>query len=317
MPSLDVSVVICTFNRSVLLRQTLARMRQLVVPAETRWELLVVDNNSTDDTSDVARSFEGQLPVRVLREPRAGRAWALNRSLDEAKADLIVWTDDDVLVGPDWLAAFLRAAAHYPDASVFGGPIDPWFPERPDPILWEAFPVVRKGFCGVDYGLAEGPIDPPYRVHGANMAGRRSRLGSVRYDVALGPKPQHWMGNDDTSFVDHARAAGGHVVWVPGMRVEHYVAPHRLTLSYLREFYEGLGRSWIRDGGIPGGRRVAGVPFWIWQQLLWHRVTALATRPRSRVLALEHLRDAWRLTGAVREARAMNAERRAADRTEA
>jgi GT2 family glycosyltransferase len=143
------------------------------------------------------------------------------------------------------------------------------------------------------------------------MAGRRSRLAGARYDVDLGPKPGYWMGNDDTSYVDRARAAGGQVVWVPAMRVEHYVAPHRVTLSYLQEFYEGLGRSWIRDGGIPRGRSVGGVPIWIWQQLLWHRVAAIVTRPRSRVLALGHLRDAWRLTGAVREARVMVAERRA------
>ena len=80
------------------------------LPAHLHWELIVIDNNSSDDTSIAPAEFVDRLPVRVVSEPRQGKTWALNRSLTEAVADLIVWTDDDVLVDEDWLCAFLMAA---------------------------------------------------------------------------------------------------------------------------------------------------------------------------------------------------------------
>jgi glycosyltransferase involved in cell wall biosynthesis len=114
-----VSVVICTYNRAPLLRQTLGQLSRMRVPADVEWELLVIDNNSRDDTARVPLEFADKLPVRVVSEPRQGKTWALNRSLTEAAADLIVWTDDDVLVDEDWLGAFLMAARRFPtDANV-------------------------------------------------------------------------------------------------------------------------------------------------------------------------------------------------------
>jgi glycosyltransferase involved in cell wall biosynthesis len=295
--------VICTYNRARLLRQTLEQLSRMRLPADLRWELIVIDNNSSDDTAIAPAEFVDRLPVRVVSEPRQGKTWALNRSLTEAAADLIVWTDDDVLVDEDWLGAFLMAARRFPDAAVFGGPIAPWFPEPPDPVLLEAFPVVRGGFCGVDYQLAEGVIQEPYRVHGANMACRRSRIGSASYNVTLGPSGTQWMGNDDTTFVEAARAEGGSVVWVPGMSVSHYVDPARLEIGYLRSFYRGVGLTWIRDDGPPAGRRMFGAPLWLWRKYLTHAAAYAAMRPFSRLRGWTHLREFARYGGAIKASR--------------
>ena len=127
---MTVTVVICTWNRAELLDRTLAQFKMLELPPHLRWELLVVNNRCTDDTDKVISRYDGALPIRRLYEDEPGKSHAANRAIDEAKGDLLVWTDDDVLVQPNWLVAYVKAAAAYPDVSVFGGTILPWFEHR-------------------------------------------------------------------------------------------------------------------------------------------------------------------------------------------
>jgi glycosyltransferase involved in cell wall biosynthesis len=98
-----VTVAICSWNRAALLRETLKQMTHLERDDSFDWELLVVDNNSTDQTPDVLAEFAGQLPLRVLREPKPRKSNAANLVVKEARGEYILWTDDDVLVEPDWL----------------------------------------------------------------------------------------------------------------------------------------------------------------------------------------------------------------------
>src|SRR5262249_21230021 len=121
LPMTRVSVIICTWNRARLLDMTLEHFARLRVPAGVEWELVVVNNNSTDDTDAVLQRHEGRLPLRRLFEPRPGKSFAANLALAEARSDLILWTDDDVHVDPDWLAEYVAAARAWPDASFFGG----------------------------------------------------------------------------------------------------------------------------------------------------------------------------------------------------
>src|SRR5204862_6920845 len=116
----SVSVVICTWNRAGLLDQTLARMRELHVPAGLAWELLVVNNNCTDDTDAVVARHAPHLPLRVVHEPKQGHSNARNRGVAEARGELVLWTDDDVQVDPGWLAALADGAARHPGAAGFG-----------------------------------------------------------------------------------------------------------------------------------------------------------------------------------------------------
>jgi glucosyl-dolichyl phosphate glucuronosyltransferase len=139
VPAASVTVAICTWNRDHLLRQTLEEMTRLAVPAGLVWELLVVNNNCTDDTDGVIAAFAKRLPIRRLFESQPGLSHARNRAIAEAAGDYVVWTDDDVLVSPEWLAAYARAFARRPDAAVFGGPVAPWFPTTPPPRAgWSA-----------------------------------------------------------------------------------------------------------------------------------------------------------------------------------
>src|SRR6185295_20067875 len=110
-PSLDVSVIICTRDRARQLSQVLASARALTVPPGLAWELIIVDNGSSDDTSEVVDRYGQDLPIRLVREERAGLSIARNRGVAEARGRYICWTDDDVIIDRGWLSAYVSAFA--------------------------------------------------------------------------------------------------------------------------------------------------------------------------------------------------------------
>ena len=128
---MELSIAICTWNRAELLDRTLDTFEKLELPAGLDWELLVVNNGSSDDTDEVIARRGRHLPLRRLCEPRPGLSHARNLAATEARGELVVWTDDDVSVDPHWAAAYWSAARRYPEASFFGGTIDPWFESDP------------------------------------------------------------------------------------------------------------------------------------------------------------------------------------------
>ena len=217
-------VAICTWNRSALLRQTLDSM--LAQPWQrANGSLLVVDNASTDDTPGILESYRHKLPIRWVREMTPGHSAARNRAVEESMgATHLLFTDDDVVVGPAWLEAFSEAIERFPDGAVFGGPVEPWFAEEPDPDLLAVFPALRMGFCAVDHPGADGPIATG-DVFGANMGFRLSALGRLRFDPALGHKHGRTVAGEEVAMIAALRGAGGAVIWVPKMTLRHYVDP--------------------------------------------------------------------------------------------
>src|SRR5579875_1084824 len=107
---MDLSVIIATFNRSAVLKQTLASLESMTVPSSVRWELLVADNNSSDDTRAVVQEF-GQhalMEVRYLFVAQQGKSFALNAAIQQARGEIIAFTDDDVTFDPKWLINLKR-----------------------------------------------------------------------------------------------------------------------------------------------------------------------------------------------------------------
>jgi glycosyltransferase involved in cell wall biosynthesis len=309
---MDVSVVICTWNRAALLDQTLENMCHLDVPPGLEWELLVVNNNSTDDTESIIARHQGALPLRSLFEGTPGLSNARNRAVGAARGNLVLWTDDDVLVDRQWLVAATEAANRYPHALGFGGPIEPWFPVPPDPDYLAAFPSLRCGFCGVDHDLPEGAIHTQ-DIFGANMAFRRQAHLDYPFDSSLGTKPLQVKrgstpsatlavgGGEEVDLVLKVRSTGAQIVWVPAMRVKHYVDPHRMTFGYLRFHTMDRARQSVRWRGIPPGKRVLGVPRWLLRE--WLEVMAASwynALQRNRRGALEKKYRQWQLSGVIR-----------------
>jgi len=262
------TVVICTWNRAVLLRQTLDSMTQLTIPGDDSWELLVVNNNCTDETAEVLEAFEERLPLRVLSEPIPGKSHALNRAVMESTGDYILFTDDDVLVEPDWLEGYSRAFRRHPHAAFFGGPIYPWFAGDPPSWLVEAFDRVAFAFAALDLGDQPVSMEGRDGPLGANMAVRREEHRRLKYDTALGPRPGSGLRGEETALIKALHAMGATGYWVPEARVRHHVPEARQTVGFLREWYRGWGEylELTREGSPP--RTVLGRPLWLWREVV-------------------------------------------------
>lgn len=238
------TVAICTWNRSQILSQTLDRLTELLIPTGVVWELLVVDNNSADATPRVLETFLSRLPLRALRERRQGKAHALNLATAEATGDFILWTDDDVLVNRGWLAAYDAAIRRWPDAGLFGGPIEPVFTGTPP--WWLHHVLFPDSWVASAYGqLMRGeealPLSKELTPYGANMAVRRELQRQFPYDSSRGPRGSHYAVGEETDMA-RAMLRAGHTGWyVPDARVQHVVPPSHQTIAHLRRYAHGFG----------------------------------------------------------------------------
>lgn len=265
--SLRLTVAICTWNRCDLLRQTLERMSQLSVPAELTWELIVVNNRCTDATDAVLAEFEKRLPLRRVYEAEPGQSNARNAAIREAQGEYIVWTDDDVLVDQAWLVAYAAAFERWPNATFFGGPIEPWFEGEPPAWLKAGMGRVHAAFAVLNLGSEAVPLSAKTFPYGANMAVRREVYHDVKYDPGLGLRPGSSMRSEELALVRHLAGSGREGWWVPAARVTHFIPKARQTVDYLRGYYFGWGE-YLGRGAAPQGPALLGRPLWLWRELV-------------------------------------------------
>jgi glucosyl-dolichyl phosphate glucuronosyltransferase len=258
------TIAVCTRNRGPLLRQTLEQMSLLRVPAGVEWEVVVVDNGSTDDTAAVLADRAPHLPLRAVLEPVPGHSSARNRAVAEARGDYILWTDDDVLVDAGWLEAYTAAFARHPEAAVFGGPIEPFFPTPQPPWLERIWPHVASAYAVRELGPAAVPLAPRTLPYGANYAVRATEQRRHPYSPHLGNRPEVRVGGEETEVMRALLASGSSGWWVPDARVAHQLPAERQTLEYLRGYYYGRGRRLHVDAEEHTGLRW-GVPGWVAQ----------------------------------------------------
>jgi glucosyl-dolichyl phosphate glucuronosyltransferase len=261
-----VTVAICTRNRAAQLRQTLEQFTRLRIPSELTWEVLVVNNGSQDETDRVMNEFAGRLPIRPILEPHPGKSHALNRAVLEAAGDYILWTDDDVLVDPEWVAAYGSAFHRWPDAAVFGGPISPNFLGTPPVWLRRAGSQLQGVYARREIGSAAIPITPELLPYGANLAIRKREQTLHLYDTRLGPQPNSAIVHEEIVCILSILASGATGWWVPQARVRHCISPERQTIGYLRRFYRGQGEFVARVRPDRGSPTLFGRPRWLWRQ---------------------------------------------------
>lgn len=243
-----VEIAICTWNRAAFLERTLAELRLLEIPRYVEWEVMVVNNNCSDWTDAVIARHAARLPIRRLFESRPGLSNARNCASAAARGDLLLWTDDDVLVGRHWLEHYVKAAQRDPTSSFFGGPIEPWFEVRPP--IWLTTMLSVPGIAGV-FALRElgdrairlddqNLQDLPY---GANFAVRTSIQRDYCYDPRLGRTKGAMISGEESSLLRRMIVDGHYGCWVPEARVRHFVPKERLNHAFLRSFFVGLGRT--------------------------------------------------------------------------
>lgn len=235
------TVALCTWNRCASLRSALERLTQLET-VDVAWELVVIDNASTDNTSAVLAEAPSKLPMRTEREPRLGISHARNRAMSAARGRWILWLDDDVLVEPGWLRAYNRAVQRWPEAAFFGGPIEPSFEGEPPPWLSANLSQLAGVYAIRDLGPESIELDRFRVPWGPNMAVRADVARQVPYDPQLGLAGRDRIGGVETHHLRKIIDLGHRGWWVPEARVRHVIGADRVTLSHVRSYFEGLGR---------------------------------------------------------------------------
>jgi len=295
-----ITVAICTRNRAAQLSRVLDTARRMRVPAGLSWELLIVDNGSTDATAETARSFAPALPVRCVVETTPGLSNARNRAVAEARGDYICWTDDDVEIDEGWLAAYAEAFDRHPDAVFFGGVIEPKLLGDPPAWMGRARAELGPLLAERDFGPDPVPLSlvgnrMPF---GANFAVRTREQRAHRYDPRLGRAPGQARLGEETLVMEAMAQAGGTGWWVPGARVRHLIPAERQTLGYVYEyhFFAGATVAFKSHAGLMGtglpnsGRTLMSGPLYLWRHSarywLAHLRDRLFASDRQRVHSL-------------------------------
>jgi glucosyl-dolichyl phosphate glucuronosyltransferase len=250
---MNITVILCTCNRAGSLAKALDSVAASELPSSVRWEILVVDNNSKDQTREVVESFAHQHPgrVRYLFEPKQGKSFALNAGIREAYGDIIAFTDDDLTVEPAWLrnltASLLDdkwagAGGRILPAQSFAAP--EWF------ALDGPFSMGGIPYAHFDLGDKAGELDRS--PHGANMAFPKrvfSKYGGFRTD--LGPSPNNAIPipNEDTEFGRRLLAAGERLRYEPSAIVYHEIVEKRMQKQYFLTWWYGYGRAQVLEAG--------------------------------------------------------------------
>lgn len=248
----DLTVMLATYNRARDLARTLEGMvrtekEDLVV------EVVVVDNGSTDSTRLAVDSFCDRIPIQYLFEARSGKNRALNTALEKARlAEIVVFTDDDVDVSPNWFVSIASTCRRWPQVSVFGGQIEVIFPTKDLPG-WANDPFIRKlAFAQHSYSDKESFYERGKVPYGPNYWVRRHVFDNGRrFNQAIGPHPKNRTLGDETVFLRGLLNDGYEVLYSPSAIVGHRIQPAILKFSAvcLRAYQIGRGSPYI--DGLP------------------------------------------------------------------
>jgi glycosyltransferase involved in cell wall biosynthesis len=300
---MDISIVVCTWNWAEMLSRCLSHLTQLEIPQGVSWEVVVVDNNSTDGTSQVIEAFINKLPLRSFFEPQQGISFARNKALTEAKGALIIQVDTDALVEKDWLKAYWEAANRWPSAEYFGGKIEPLFESEPAGWVLSNLHLLEGAILIRNLGPEERRLSEDEQAFGANLAYRATVFSNKNFNTNLGHIGQERLFGEETEILEAIKARGGFGVWVPRAKVKHFVPNSRVTPKYLRRYFFGMGRSHVRMGKSPTAKRLFGAPRPLYRQVFREGALFFITWAKGKTEWVQHYIRIFELLGVIRESR--------------
>lgn len=228
-----ISVIVCTYNHSETLKQTLTSLLAQTFPSEY-YEIIVVDNNSTDNTAEAVAEFirSSDKQIRYVKERKQGLSYARNKGAEVARGEIIAYTDDDVIADKGWLAGLYEIYEKDKSVACVGGKIEPiWQAPKPD---W--LPAELESYLAIlDYGPEPIELKSKYPF-GANFSVRReifSKIGG--FEVDLGRKGKTLLSVEEIEFCHRIEDSGGKLMYTPRALVHHIIPPERLTKKWFRQ----------------------------------------------------------------------------------
>jgi glycosyltransferase involved in cell wall biosynthesis len=253
---LEFTVAIRVYNPGSRLVEILERLHDQVGVDDRAWEILIVDNNSTDGTREriaaIQADWDRPWPLRYCLETRQGAIFARQRAIRDARGQWIGFLDDDNFPAADWVAEAIAFGADHPQAGAYSSRISGDFecelPPKFERIM-QFLPVIERDevICFTQGRYSRRLVLPP----GAGLVVRRSAwLTAVPEELRLsGPVGQSLMAKgEDLEGLSYIKQEGWEIWFNPKMQISHRILAHRLERAYLMSFFEGigLGRHWTR-----------------------------------------------------------------------
>lgn len=243
-----VSVVICCHNSSQRLPETLRHLAAQQVSKDIPWEVVVIDNGSTDDTAETAARCwpaSARAALRVVSEPRAGLSHARIKGIGEARYEVVSFIDDDNWVSTDWIRRVSGIFANRPDIGASGGRIEAVCELTP-PTWFESiqkyYAVGRQHAQSGDITNTAGTL-----LCGAGLNLRAAAVQKLLKDgfvfIMSGRKENHLMAGEDTELCFALRAAGWRFWYDDDLALRHFIPKERLQWSYALRLMRGMGEA--------------------------------------------------------------------------
>ncbi len=239
-----VSLVITTYNRAEQLRVALLSVCSQDAQASL-WECIVVNNNSTDDTRDVAQQLINDNPtlnISLVDEPQQGLSHARNRGVNSAQGEVIVFVDDDETFVPTFISSYIEFFNTHPEVSVAGGGCQPCYqsgrPKWMTPLVESpiAFPL--------DMGVHDRSFPMGRIPGGGNLALRRSIIENNQlFNPELGRRGDQLLGGEEIELLTRLTQQGEKIWWVAGARMMHHIPQSKLQMEYLHQLWLNIGVS--------------------------------------------------------------------------
>ena len=302
---MDVSVILATFKRPQLLRKTLESFCALSTHG-IDWEVIVVDNAGDITTNKIVNQFKNKLPVKYLIETTPGKNSALNKAIPEARGELFVFTDDDIIAHPLWLKEIIQGASRWPEIKIFGGTIKPFWPNIGGKILNGLKKMSPQLLCvmfAVTYEQCEHEVKPT-AVLGPNMIVSRYLFDKgFKFNPEIGPNStisKYIMGSE-TEFNERVARAGYKAVFLPRAVVYHQIRVDQISKNFLcrRAFMAGREQAF----GLPNPKvsTIIGIPRYLFRMYLeGHLKYAFASIKKEPISSrLELLFHLWFIRGMI------------------
>lgn len=270
---MDISVIICTYNRAHNLNECISCLSSQINTDNIKWEILIVDNNSTDNTKQVVEDLKIScpIPIRYVYEENQGLSYARNRGIQETNSTWIVFIDDDIRVTDKWLSSIYNTfTSHNCDA--VGGRIHVQSPE----LLPAWIKPEMYGFLGhQDFGDKEYPLDGLREFpFGGNMAFHRRVIGKIGlFDTGMGrkgsgDKREDLFKGEETDFFHRLAKTCGSMYYQPDAIVQHIILPYQLKKKFFRTLHYNAGFIYAIKDTNKYDRTFFSIPLFVFPQLI-------------------------------------------------
>ena len=240
---MTISFIICTYNREKYIYECLSRLAKNTV--RTDWEIVLVDNNSTDSTASECNRFHTDFPsvnYRYFLEKQQGLSFARNHGIQEAKGDWLVFLDDDAFVEPDYIKRLQQHIQNLPDMAAFGGKILPLLENGHTPEWLGRWTMIW--LSALDMGSRVKRFTGKQYPIGANMGIARKTAEQIGFfDTNLGRKGKNFIGGEEKDYFSRIKRFRQPVYYLPDIAVRHCIPASRTTDDYIRKLGRGTGAS--------------------------------------------------------------------------